>query len=260
VLQGQLYVFWQYCRYFLEKVDQHSLHSPFLYECYAGLLNHKNDPQTINPHLESMRAKWLREKVSLPWVEKGAGSHFKGKKTVSSICRISNSSLKYNLLYQYFCGMTPGEYILELGGSLGINTGYLATHCKGKLYSFEADPNLLRLAKATLDKSYPEVVHVEGDITATLPATLEILPKVDFAFLDANHTYAATLSYFESILPKLHDSSIVVIGDIYWSKGMTKAWKTLTNHPKITLSLDFFESGVLFLNPDLNRETFVLHY
>ncbi len=258
-LSGQVYVFLQYCHYFLDKVDQHSLHSPFLYQCYTGLLRHRNDPTSVDERLEAIRKKWLKEKVSYPWVEKGAGSHYKGKKTVSSICRFSNSPLKYNLLYQYFCGLTPGEYVLELGGSLGINTGYLSKSCQGALYSFEADPHLLRLAKVTL-KDYQKVILVEGDLEEMLPVTLKKLSRVDFAFLDANHTQQATLSYFYALLPKLQENSIVIIGDIYWSKGMTKAWETLRKHPRVSLSLDFFEAGVLFFNPKLNKENHVLHY
>jgi predicted O-methyltransferase YrrM len=256
---GKLYVFLQYCRYLLDQVDQHSLHSPYLYKCYTELLQHRNNPAVVDDWLETMREKWLKEKVSYSWVDKGAGSHYSDTKTVSNICRYSNSPLKYNLLYQYFCGQTPGDYVIELGGSLGINTGYLSKSCHGALYSFEADPHLIRMAKTTL-KGNPHVTHVAGDLKDTLPATLAELPRVDFAFLDANHTRKATLSYFDMILPKVHDKSIVIIGDIYWSKGMTQAWKMLINHFKVTLSLDFFEAGVLFFNSELAKENHVLHY
>ncbi len=259
VVDARLYVLFQYFNYFLDKVDRHSLHSPFLFTCYSALLNHRYRKDAADAQLEAMREKWLKKNEVYPWEDKGAGSHAKGEKTVSKICLNSNSALKYNLLYQYFCGLTPAEYVIELGGSLGINTGYLAQSCKGQLYTFEADPTLIKFAKITL-KQACHVEFVQGDIKDTLPGILSAIPKVDFAFLDANHTQSGTLHYFDCLLPKLHERSILIVGDIHWSRGMTRAWKRLIKHPKVTLSLDFFEAGVLFFNPELHRETYVLDY
>lgn len=256
---GRLYVFTHYLCYFLEKVDQYSIHSPFVYRFYTGLLEYKSKHSGGDPHIEAKRIGFLNNKNSYSWVDKGAGSHQIGKKTVASICRFANSTLKYNLLYQYLCGLTDGEYVVELGGSLGINTAYLSKACKGRTYSLEGDPQLAKLASETLERT-TNVYQVLGSIEETLPALIQQIPRVDFAFIDANHTEQATMENFHLLFSHLCERSIIVVGDIYWSKGMSRAWKILKDHPGVSLSLDFFECGVLFFNPELSKENYVLDY
>jgi cephalosporin hydroxylase len=106
-----------------------------------------------------------------------------------------------------------------------------------------------------------ENIHfVEGDIIDNLPLVLKKGLPVDFALLDANHTYEATLAYCQMIWPYLHAESIMVIGDIHWSSGMKKAWETVKGFSGVTLSLDFFECGVLFFNPSVQRDNHILYY
>ncbi|WP_114750407.1 O-methyltransferase [Pleomorphovibrio marinus] len=259
MVSGRFYVLAQYVRYFLEKVDQFSIHSPFVYKLYTGLKDHTSKFAVGDLYLESKRREFAKNNNSYSWVDKGAGSHQFGKKTVSSICRFSNSTLKYNLLYQYLCSLTPSEYVVELGGSLGLNAAYLSKVCLGKVYSLEGDPQLVNLAAVTLER-IPNVNQVLGAIEDTLPGLIQQIPRIDFALIDANHTEGATLDNFHLLFPHLHEQSIVVVGDIYWSKGMTRAWKAIKDHPGVSLSLDFFECGVLFFNLELSKENYVLDY
>ena len=87
-----------------------------------------------------------------------------------------------------------------------------------------------------------------GEISKELPPIITQIPKLDFALIDANHTYEGTLGSFESCLKKIQPQSIVIIGDIHWSKEMELAWQTIKNHPSVKLTFDFFECGVLFFD------------
>jgi hypothetical protein len=85
-----------------------------------------------------------------------------------------------------------------------------------------------------------------GPISETLPKLIQDIPKVDFALLDANHTYRSTMEYYELILPKIQSTTILAIGDIHWSREMERAWEEIKSFPEVALSIDFFECGILF--------------
>lgn len=191
----------------------------------------------------------------------GAGSKFSrgGHRLVSTIAKYSCSPLKYSLLYQYFCKTTPANKVLELGTSLGLNTGYLNQATNGTLYTFEGCPNLLGKAKHHLGVS-SGIEFIEGDIDQTLAGIIKTLDSVDFALLDANHQYLPTKTYFNTIMPLLHQNSVVVISDIYWSRQMTKLWEELKGLPNVSMSMDFYECGVLFFHRAGARDHFILNY
>ena len=78
--------------------------------------------------------------------------------------------------------------------------------------------------------------------------------------MNANHRYEPTIRYFEQALPKLHENSLVVLGNIHWSAGMNRAWQAIKTKPEVILSLDLFESGILFFNPDLPKAHYILEF
>ena len=89
---------------------------------------------------------------------------------------------------------------------------------------------------------------------------LDEIPKLqnnfDFVFIDANHTSKALNHYFELIIPKITEKSVVVIDDINWSNDMWKAWEQIRKHPQVVSSLDIFGFGILFFNTEQNK----MHY
>jgi predicted O-methyltransferase YrrM len=97
-----------------------------------------------------------------------------------------------------------------------------------------------------------------GDIQATLPSFLASQKHIDFIFFDANHQYEPTLSYFYQCLPYAHENSCFVFDDIHWSKEMEKAWETIQSHPDVTVSLDFYQVGIVFFRKGQAKEHFIL--
>jgi hypothetical protein len=51
-----------------------------------------------------------------------------------------------------------------------------------------------------------------------------------------------------------------VLDDIFWSKDMYEAWKKLENHPRVTLSLELNDLGLLFFDPSLSKEKVVSYF
>ena len=257
---GKLFPIFQYIRYFLLRESKHSLQSPFVFQLYRDLLAHAHEHRHAFPEIEELRKTFFRDKRQVEVEDLGAGSHhFSSRiRSVSEIARYSSSPEKFALLYQYFCTLTPGETVVELGTCLGITSRYLSEVTKGTLYTFEGSEALINLAKNHL--SDKNIRLIPGDISLTLPSFLFSNPTVDFAFLDANHSYSYTLSYFDQLSAHIHEDSIMIVGDIHWSADMLKAWREIKQSAHVRLSLDFFECGVLFFKKRLKKAHYVLHY
>lgn len=148
--------------------------------------------------------------------------------------------------------------VLELGTCLGINTRFLAAVTQGTLYTFEGSDALLQKAKEPGAPS--NVEYVAGEISQTLPKVLAQVQQVDFALIDATHTFGGTMQYFEAILEKSSSKSIIAVADIHWSKEMEKAWKQIKGHPRVSVAIDFYECGILFLDSKLTKSHYVLKY
>jgi hypothetical protein len=78
--------------------------------------------------------------------------------------------------------------------------------------------------------------------------------------MDANHRYQPTLQYFERLLPKINETSIVVLDDIHYSREMEQAWQELKKHRIVYGSADLFRCGILFFDPSLNKQHVILQY
>ncbi|MBR9998390.1 MAG: class I SAM-dependent methyltransferase [Cyclobacteriaceae bacterium] len=161
-------------------------------------------------------------------------------------------------LINYF----QSENLIELGTSIGLNTLYLSKGMHVKhLATFEGNPDLAGLA-LTHFKAFSKdgIQLVAGDIGYTLPEYLEKADPVDFAFLDAHHTAEATLRYLAMLMPRLTERSVIVIDDIYWSAGMTQAWKRITEDHHEYLYLDLLKMGVMIRDKNAPQGYYVLSY
>lgn len=101
---------------------------------------------------------------------------------------------------------------------------------------------------------------VQGKISETLGELLLRVDTVDFALIDANHTYSGTMDAFNQIKEKLRSSSILAIGDIHWSSEMETAWKEIISKEDVKLSLDFFECGIIFFDAPVPKDNYVLDF
>ncbi|MBN7812701.1 class I SAM-dependent methyltransferase [Algoriphagus sp. H41] len=234
--------------HWLNKEDRFSQQSPFVFQTYSGLRHFLNQNKKGNPEIEAFRASLLQDHEYIEVLDLGAGSKKvpQALRPISKITRYSTSNSKFAQLYQYFCGMTPAEYVLELGTCMGISTRYLDAQTRGKLFTFEGSEQIQKIAQRR--PLPPKTNFILGPIEQTLPQTLQSIPKVDFALIDANHTYDGTISAFRAILPRLQPTSIVAIGDPHWTPGMERVWEEIKALPEVKLTLDFFECGIVFFD------------
>ena len=252
-----------YLRYWLNAVNQHSLHPPFVYDFYTRIIQGKQENELFDT-IESYRHQYLQDENYIKVTSPGAPSRVSndGKRKISRLAQHGISKPKNSrLLYRIIQDMQP-EIIVELGSSLGINTLYLsAAYPQAQVYTFEGCKETAQLA-AQLYDNWPikNISLIEGNIDETLPRLCTKLDRIDFAYLDANHRFKPTVNYFNLLMKKSSSHSILILDDIYWSEGMYQAWKTIISKPEISLSLDLFELGIVFCRKLPIKQHYTLMY
>jgi len=235
----------------------HGIHSPFAYRlCEEIFYNHKTFYEFET--LENLRAELLKNTSAIEIRDLGAGSKKLQTRVrrVGDIAKLGISSRKQSQLLFRLINYFDFKTSIELGTSLGLNTLYMAqANKKGEVYSIEGSENLSAFAAELARKAHiSNIQFLQGNFDTVLPELLKTIPTVDLAYIDGNHSYNATMRYFEVLLNKTHQHSILVFDDIYWSKGMTLAWEEIKQHPRVRLSIDTFYSGYVFFREEMKEK------
>lgn len=250
---------------------RYSIHSPFLYDWVSNVLRANGDPQ-LETKAEYYRGSLLQDHEPLFKSQQGAKSKrlVPERKSVSQEAAKSGIARKHGRLLMRLTAYYRLSNVLELGTSLGIGTTYLALGQQSlnqkQLVSIEGSSTTYEKAASHFNhfrKDNPEFDHVQlcqGRFDACLPEVLNTLGQVDLLFLDGDHRYEAVMENFSLCLAKAASHSVFVIDDIHWSPGMEKAWQTIQETPEVTLTIDLFQMGLAFLNPNLTKEHWALWY
>jgi predicted O-methyltransferase YrrM len=249
-----------YINYWLRQVDAHSLHSPFLFDFYNSLIQTRHKPDQV---IEQLRHELLRSRQLIQTTDFGAGSRVTKEKSrkIASIAKHSSTPLKFSLFLNNLIEKYGYKHVVELGTSLGLNTLYMSLDREVRIKTFEGDPAIAKVAQQHFQKLKRKNIElIEGNIDETLTPTLEQMNEVDLAYLDANHRFEPTIRYYEEIMPYMHLKGILIFDDIHWSKDMSHAWNTILERGQHTLSIDLFEAGLIFLDPELPKEHYILRF
>lgn len=245
----------KYIRYFLTASNGsgHGMHSPFVFDFILNVLQNK---QQYEPPLsiEATRSMLLKNHQLLDIKDLGAGSRKKNAKQLS-VAQLAKTALKPpkygRFLFRLARHYQPGS-ILELGTSLGITTSYLAAACpQARIFTIEGSEAIAEVAEDNFNRlQLSHIQTLRGNFDKVLPSLIPELSSVDLAYIDGNHRYAPTISYFHQLLAKVHDHSILVFDDIHWSEEMERAWEEIKIHPSVQYTIDIFFLGLVFFRRD----------
>jgi predicted O-methyltransferase YrrM len=136
---------------------------------------------------------------------------------------------------------------------------YLGLDPSSVVCSFEGDPATINIALTNFESyDISNIKLIEGNIDTTLPEFLQNPKKIDLVLIDANHRYEPTLQYFNLLSRRIANKGIVIMDDIYHSKEMKRAWDELKMHKLVYGSIDLYRLGILFFDPSLNHQHYIL--
>jgi predicted O-methyltransferase YrrM len=264
-MRRKIFLILAYLKYLKNSGTRHSVHSPFVYELVDKVFRNQKDNQAFQD-IAKLRRKLLHKSQVIEITDFGTGANHKSYshrfERVASIARNTSVSSKYGrLLYRLVEHFRP-QTIIELGTSIGISTLYMSmANPFAKVYTIEGCTT--KSEQAATNFNTLQVSNVEqqiGRFDLVLPDLLSQVVKLDFAFIDGNHTYEATIENFEMLLRSAHNDTVFVFDDIHWSVSMQKAWDEIIDHDRVTVSVDIFRMGMVFLRKELSKQKFVIRF
>jgi predicted O-methyltransferase YrrM len=258
---GKLFFLFRYLHHYFTAGNEHGLHSPFVFDLYSETIRPKKNYYIFH-RIEALRKELINSTKTIQVHDFGAGSKVeKGNlRSVGSIAKHSekNPALA-QLIFKLINHFKP-EIIFDLGTSLGITTIYESfAREEAKIYTFEGCPNTAKIAQQNFERLRRKNIKlIEGNIDQTLPATVNQISKIDFAFFDANHRLEPTLRYFNTCLEKAHEHTVFIFDDIHWSDEMEQAWNQIKTDERVKLTIDLFYIGLVFFRKGQPKQDFRL--
>jgi predicted O-methyltransferase YrrM len=247
-------------RYQKTAKTKYYLHSPFVYSFYINYI--EGAPTDEIQRIERQFLKAKNDPTPLQIQDYGATpGHY--TKRVLDIAKKAATEQHFGALMHRWLKQDSMYFVLEIGTSLGFGTAYMASAKPDlEIYTLDAATEVQAFSKSLHHQlDLKNITYIEGQFDIVLPPLLKEIPRIDFAYIDGNHTEEATLRYFEWLKPKLHEHSVVVFDDIYWSRGMTAAWEKIKADTSVSLSIDLYRQGWVFFGKEkLAKEHFVLRF
>jgi predicted O-methyltransferase YrrM len=263
-----LHIVKAYIKFLWHSKNQHGVHSPFVYslvtKCFYDTKT-KPDPSDSEQAkqykiLKAYRNDLLRNKNTIEVTDFGAGSRvFKSNtRQISKIAQTAGITPKRaELLYRIVNYFKP-DYVMEIGTSLGLATSALSLgNMNAKIITLEGCPQTSGQAQLQFEKyNFKNVTSVVTEFETYFKDFR--LSTFDLIYFDGNHSKKATLEYFELLLPTITNETVWIFDDIHWSADMEDAWEIIKTHPKVTVTIDTFQWGLVFFRYEQEKEHFTI--
>ena len=254
----------QYVKYKLTAKHRkgHGIHSPFIYDFVVNVLNKKADNKHFTANkLKQQSLNKIKTKIRIQ--DPGTGSIIRKSniRSVKSLAKHSSTLYKYRCLTGLIAQHFAPEIIIELGTSLGLTTDILACMSPNStIKTVEGSPEIFELAKRNFKLwKHNNIIAINSTFRQFINE-LEPINKTALVYIDGHHQGDATIEYFNAFWNKIPSNSIIIIGDIYWSKSMTEAWKEISAPKKNQYSLDLFYIGIVFKHKNCAGNNLVIKY
>lgn len=234
----------------------HGVHSPFVYELVTTVLPDQKNSEFNQ--IETVRLQLLKDQREIEITDLGAGSQVmkSNKRSIKDIAKYSGKSASLSRIIYRLALHQKCATAIELGTSLGLTTTYLSKACN-QVLSIEGCPNIANIAKE--NHAFLGIKNVEikvGNFNELLPNIIQQNPNCNLVFVDGNHTFDATMQYYQLLCNSMPPNSLLIFDDIYWSKEMKQAWHKIIHDPLNTLTIDLFYLGLVYLRPNQAKEHF----
>ena len=250
-----------YLQFLWHSKNEHAVHSPFVFNLLTKCFYDKK----LKPEyavLKKYRNNLLRNKNTIEVTDFGVGSRvFKSNiRPISQIAKTAGISTKRAQLLFKIANYFQPSTILEIGTSLGLATSALSLgNMKAKIITLEGCPETAKIAQLQLQEfGCDNVESIVIEFNSYFKNHQTSIINYQLIYFDGNHSKKATLDYFEFLLPTITNETVWIFDDIHWSLEMEEAWKTIKKHPKVTVTIDTFQWGLVFFRYEQPKQHFII--
>jgi len=238
------------------------IHPPFAYKMVNGVIYGRGPDAHGLAKIETYRHDLLKITGTIPVEDHGAGSRRGGgrERRICDLVRHTAVSHRRGRLLARLADHLKPDTMIELGTGPGIGSLYLALgNPGGLLHTCEGSHAIARLAEKGFEKLGVGNIEVHRGLFAEmLPGLLNQAGSDLFVFIDGDHRENRLISYVSRILDSERQDLSIMMDDIHWSKGMCRAWKRIIKHPEIRLSIELFNTGIVFVGENIQKDHFVV--
>jgi predicted O-methyltransferase YrrM len=261
VKKEMLFQIKSYLKFLWNSKNEHGVHSPFVFDLVTKCFYYKKI-YTEYSILKEYRNSLLQNKNTIEVTDFGAGSRvFKSNiRQISKIAQTAGiSSKRAELLFRIVRYFQPTT-ILEIGTSLGLATSALSLgNAKAKIISLEGCHNTINQCQLQFQKfNFNNVEFINTEFQKYFQNFQLPTSNFQLIYFDGNHSKKATLEYFELLLPTITNNSVWIFDDIHWSSDMEQAWGIIKNYPKVKVTIDTFQWGIVFFRSEQEKEHFTV--
>lgn len=238
------------------------IHPPFAYKFINGVI-FGEDIEGLDK-IEILRKSLLANREYISVSDKGAGSKYssrENRRIADLVKHTAINSGKGQLLARIVAG-TGISRIIELGTGTGFSSSYMGMACPTtSILTCEGSPEIAALAEENIRKLGIENIEVHSDeFRSWLPVVLSHSPGELLVFLDGDHRGERMQEYCDMIIGSGNSKKIIVLDDIHWSTDMYRAWNKLIERDEISLSLQLYNTGIIFTGYRVQRDHFIINF
>ncbi len=239
----------------------HGIHSPYLFEFFSRVLFDKTSyPEYKILELIRNNLRHTHEKLTVHNTGAGSRRFSRQERKVSELLKISSVNRTFGKLLFRIARYYKPSVILELGTSIGMSTLYLATGSPAsRLITIDAEYSLCDFARRLFKNNTVENITVFEGLFDERLKELEQDSVPELVFIDGDHSYEATMKYFNYFSSRMK-KGFLVFDDINWSAGMSKAWKEIVRDNKAPVTIDLFYMGIVLFRDSITPGHFIARF
>lgn len=250
-----------YLQFLWHSKNEHAVHSPFVFNLLTKCFYDKKFKSEYVT-LKNYRNELLQNKNTIEVTDFGAGSRvFKSNtRQIAKIAKTAGISPKRAQLLFRIVNYFQPDTMLEIGTSLGLAAAALSLgNPKASIVTLEGCPETAKQTQLQLQKiNCNNIELIVSEFSSYLKNNQSSTSNFQLIYFDGNHSKKATLEYFELLLPTIVNETVWIFDDIHWSKEMEETWEIIKNHPKVTVSIDTFQWGLVFFRYEQPKQHFVI--
>ncbi|MDR1402766.1 MAG: SAM-dependent methyltransferase [Tannerellaceae bacterium] len=226
----------------IRHIRGHGVHSPFVYNLITKVIEERCRYYSFDD-IELIRKQLLFKK--------------EGK-----LIRRKAISAKHGALLFRLTNYFHPQNIIQIGATTGLSTLYLTSYATGiNCISLENRPEYASVSRWTYHKAAKTPVDVrEGDYKHTLPQALLDIKRPDLVFFNLAREQTDSLWLFYQCAEYIHNDTFFVFAGIKSNARARNCWKQIAGHPKVTLAIDLYSTGIVFFNKKLHKRTYLLYF
>jgi len=220
----------------------YGIHSPFVFDLIINVIEERRQYYCYEKLHEALyQIKHDKRKVFLN------GATVTMAKAARDNCLTEN---ELRLLFRLANRFRP-QTILTAGSDFGTTAMYMTAFSSStQCIAIEPEQSVAAAARHFIKRFTQTQVEIVEDTFSNF--YLPDNKKIDMLMWGNSAKEHFDIDVLERLLPFLRESSVLIIKDI--RNG--DIWKTVCTHPKVSVTIDLYNLGIVFFDPKLHRRTY----